>query len=206
MLGIEVGGAARDGRGDARGQRRQLRKRRPQQGRQRLERARRERDAAGAGPADGATGGRREAHERNALGAAARAGGEPRGESGQAVQLELEGQQQRVERDIARAGRIAVEHVEQPAERGEHARRGIALGEQPQQRLAAGAGDAGPLGLLADGVVRRDGVDAGDRVQLPRPSCSTSATWLNGSSRAPTRERVRRTPLATAPTRPREGV
>ena len=37
----------------------------------------------------------------------------------------------------------------------------------------------------------------------PRPSCSTSRTRLSGSSRPPSRERTRRTPLATAPTRPR---
>ena len=33
----------------------------------------------------------------------------------------------------------------------------------------------------------------------PRPWWSTSSTWENGSSRAPNRDLVLRTPLATAP-------
>src|SRR5580693_5967149 len=35
-----------------------------------------------------------------------------------------------------------------------------------------------------------------------RPGCSMRSTWVNGSSRAPNRDLVRRTPLATARTRP----
>ena len=37
----------------------------------------------------------------------------------------------------------------------------------------------------------------------PRPSCSTSAERVSGSSRAPNRDPVLRTPLAMALTRPR---
>ena len=164
---LRSAGAARDGRGDVRGQRRHLGERRPEQSGQRLQAAGRQRDAARAGAADGAAGGRREAHERHALAAAACAGAEPGCEAGQPVQLQLEREQQRIEGDVARGGRVAVEHVEQAAERGEHPRRRVALGEHLQQRLAAGAGDARPHGLLADVVVRRERVDATDRMQLP---------------------------------------
>ncbi len=40
----------------------------------------------------------------------------------------------------------------------------------------------------------------------PRPWWSTSSTWEKGSSRAPKRDLVLRTPFATAPTRPRSCV
>ena len=40
----------------------------------------------------------------------------------------------------------------------------------------------------------------------PRPSCSTRFTRASGSRRPPSRDFTRRTPLATAPTRPRSAL
>ena len=85
---------------------------------------------------------------------------------------------------------------------------------QPQRRLAllggeplGGLGDRagrGVAGVVADdaGAERVDGLAWVTMSRLRGPCSSCTSTWSNGSSRAPNRDRVRRTPFATARTRP----
>ena len=208
VLGIEVGGAARDGRGDVRGQRRHLGERRPEQSGERLQRA-----PGGSGMPPGQepqTAPPAAAEKRTSGTPSARAGGagaEPGGEAGQPVQLQLEREQQRIEGDVARrrarsrrARRAAGRARRTRAATGRPRRTSSAAPRRRRRRCAPARAARAPRGA-SRACRRRETV-----CSSPRPSCSTSATWLNGSSRAPTRERVRRTPLATAPTRPREGV
>ena len=102
----------------------------------------------------------------------------------------------------------SVQHVQEPRQPGERA-----AGSAPARRTAWSTASA-PISPTAS----RCGSSRGRRraactmsapetvCSSPRPSCSISAAWVSGSSRAPNRDAVLRTPLAIAFTRPRSAV
>ena len=82
-------------------------------------------------------------------------------------QLQLEGEDERVERrNGGRAGRDHVEPVEEAGQRGERALVRLLLGEEPQHRLGADQADREPVGILPRLVVGGAQVGSGHRLQL----------------------------------------
>ena len=154
--------------------------------------------------ADGAARARREPDElaRAALDAAR----DVRQVAREPEQLQLEAERERVDAPAASAAAPLVEQVEEPRERTERPLVRLRLAEEPQHRLGADQPDVQPVGVLAHRVVRAEELDAGDRLQLARPWWSISSTCESGSSRAPNRDFVLRTPFAIAPIRPRSSV
>ena len=119
---------------------------------------------AGVVAAHGATGTRGEADEPGL--AALDAARQVRQVAREPEQLQLEGEDERVERRALRARRRVVEQVEEPRERGEGALVRLRLAEEAQHRLGADQADVQAVAVLAGGVVRAQELDPGDRLEL----------------------------------------
>ena len=127
--------------------------------------------------------------------------------AGEPEQLQLKGEDERVERGLGRKrGLDVVEEVEEARQRIEGGRVGVLLDEEAKHRLEADVAHRHAVAVDAPALVGAQKVGAAHGAELPLPSCSMSSTWLKGSSRAPKRDFVLRTPLAIAPTRPRSRV